>query len=158
MQGQITQLSISDGGVPKTAISRATVTEEGLEGDRQSNLKYHGGPDRAVCLWSQEIIDQLQADGHPIAAGCAGENITLQGLDWGAIAPGTQLRLGDEVVLEITDYATPCRKNMRWFSDRKFGRMSQKQCPGQSRLYARVMSPGVLQPGDRADVLWRSPL
>jgi MOSC domain-containing protein YiiM len=147
-QGYITQISISNGGVPKTAVPEAKVTTHGLEGDRQANLKVHGGPDRAVCLWSQDIIDQLHAEGHPIAAGCAGENITIQGLDWGAIAPGTQLRLGNCVVIEITDYAAPCRKNMRWFSDRKFGRMSQKQFPGQSRLYARVLSPGTLQQND----------
>lgn len=147
-QGYITQLSISQGGVPKIAISQAVISLEGLEGDRQANLKYHGGPDRAVCLWSQDIIDQLQADGHPISAGCAGENITIRGLNWEAIAPGIQLHLGNEVRLEITDYAAPCRKNMRWFSDRKFGRMSQKQYPGQSRLYARVMASGTLRPGD----------
>ncbi|MEM7772856.1 MAG: MOSC domain-containing protein [Cyanobacteria bacterium P01_A01_bin.37] len=147
MQGYITQLSVSDGGVPKLAVPSAAVTTEGLEGDRQDNLTYHGGPDRTVCLWSQDIIDQLHAEGHPITAGSAGENVTIRGLDWGAIAPGTQLSLGNDVVVEITDYAAPCRKNMRWFSDRKFGRMSQKQFPGQSRLYARVISPGTLQSG-----------
>ncbi|MEM9451793.1 MAG: MOSC domain-containing protein [Cyanobacteria bacterium P01_E01_bin.6] len=147
MQGYITQLNVSDGGVPKLAVPSAVVTTAGLEGDRQDNLTYHGGPDRAVCLWSQDIIDQLHAEGHPITAGSAGENVTIRGLDWGAIAPGTQLSLGNDVVVEITDYAAPCRKNMRWFSDRKFGRMSQKQFPGQSRLYARVISPGTLQSG-----------
>lgn len=151
MRGHITQISISDGGVPKTAVPHINVTINGLEGDRQANLKYHGGPDRAVCLWSQDIIDQLQAEGHPIAAGEAGENVTIRGLDWRELIPGVQLCLGNAVVIEITDYATPCRKNMRWFSDRKYGRMSQKRFPGQSRLYARVQQAGTIYTGDEVD-------
>lgn len=153
MMGQITQISISNGGVPKVSVPIAIVTGEGVVGDRQTNLKYHGGPNRAVCLWSQDIIDQLQAEGHPIAAGSAGENITIRGLNWSILIPSMQLRLGREVIVEITDYATPCRKNMRWFSDRKYGRMSQTRYPGQSRLYARVIAPGTIHQNDSASLI-----
>src|SRR3569832_2171795 len=76
------QISVSDGGVPKLPVWEAKVSEQGLSGDRQRNLKFHGGPDRAVCLYSLELIEHLQAEGHPIDAGAAGENLTLSGLDW----------------------------------------------------------------------------
>lgn len=151
--GMITQISVSDGGVPKAAVVEAEVTVNGLVGDRQRHLKVHGGPQRAVCLWSQEIIEQLQAEGHAIAPGRAGENITLQGLDWAAIIPGVQLQLGDRVQLEVTDYAAPCRTIMRWFADRKYGRISQKHYPGQSRVYAKVRVEGTIRQGDRGIVL-----
>lgn len=153
MGGKIIQLNISDGGVPKHPVTTATVTVDGLIGDRQTNLKYHGGLHRAVCLWAQEIIAALQAEGHPIAPGCAGENITIAGLDWGTLVPGSRLQLGITVQLEITDYAAPCRKNGRWFRDRRYSRMSQKHYPGQSRLYARVLQPGPLQATDAVTMI-----
>jgi MOSC domain-containing protein YiiM len=151
--GYIVQINVSQGGVPKTPVPTATVTSDGIEGDRQKNLKYHGGPDRALCLWSLDVIQTLQQEGHPIAPGSAGENLTLSGLAWADLAPGTQLQLGATLRVEITDYAAPCRQNMKWFTDRKFSRISQKHHPGSSRLYGRVLTPGTVHPGDEVWVL-----
>ncbi len=148
--GRIVQINRSDGGVPKLPVLQAQVTVAGIVGDRQRHLKYHGGPDRALCLWSLEVITTLQQEGHPIAPGKAGENLTLAGLNWATLGPGSQLQLGETVQIEVTDYAVPCRQTMRWFSDRRFSRISQTHYPGSSRLYARVLREGVLKPGDRA--------
>ena len=60
MRGHITQISVSDGGVPKTAVSEAEITATGLVGDRHNSPKIHGGPEKAVCLWSLEVIEALQ--------------------------------------------------------------------------------------------------
>ncbi|MEP0946045.1 MULTISPECIES: MOSC domain-containing protein [Cyanophyceae] len=150
--GHIAQINASSGGVPKLPVPAGEVTMAGLAGDRQRNLKFHGGPDRALCLWSLEVIEQLRQEGHPIAPGSVGENLTLSGLDWASLAPGSQLCLGDQVRLEITDYATPCRTIMKWFSDRRFSRISHKHHPGSSRLYARVLQEGWVRTGDRAFV------
>ncbi len=147
--GRIVQINISDGGVPKLPVEQAELTMDGLVGDRQKNLKYHGGPDRAICLWSAEIIAQLQAEGHPIEPGSSGENLTIEGLDWEEIAIGNQYQLGDNILIEITDYAQPCRTIAKYFTSRKYGRISQKRNPGTSRLYARVLKPGLLRPGHR---------
>lgn len=153
MVGQmITQINISDGGVPKQSIPRAQVSEAGLEGDRQDNLKYHGGPDRAVCLWSADVIAALQAEGHPIQPGFAGENVTISGLSWAELGPGTRLTLGASLELEITSYAPPCSQNKDWFADRQFNRISQQHHPGSSRLYARVLTPGAIAVGDKVVV------
>jgi MOSC domain-containing protein YiiM len=151
MSGRIFQISVSAGGVPKTAISQATVTVTGLAEDHQGTPKIHGGPEKAVCLWSLEIIQQLQQEGHrALKPGCAGENVTLTGLDWSLVVPGVQLALGPTVKLEVVSYTTPCRKNMRWFSDRRYGRINQKHHPGFSRVYGRVVQPGVITTGDTA--------
>lgn len=150
--GRVVQINVSSGGVPKLAVSAGELTLAGLMGDRQRHLKFHGGPDRALCLWSVEVIELLQREGHPIAPGSAGENLTLAGLDWGSLAPGSQLLLGDQVRVEITDYAAPCRTIMKEFSDRRYSRISQKHYPGSSRLYARVLQGGWVRPGDRASV------
>ncbi len=57
---RVFQINISDGGVPKLPVQSVEVTADGLAGDRQRNLKYHGGPDRAVCLYSLDRLLALQ--------------------------------------------------------------------------------------------------
>ena len=74
---KIHSLNISNGGVPKLAVERCEVRSRGLAGDRQRDRRYHGGPERAVSLYSLELIHALRADGHPIDVGCIGENFTL---------------------------------------------------------------------------------
>ncbi len=149
---RILQINVSDGGTPKLPIPKAQITLDGLIGDRQRNLKYHGGPDRAVCLWSADIIQTLKNEGHPIQSGSAGENITITGLPWEELGPGTELQLGNTVRLVITDYAPPCRNIGKYFSDRCYSRISHKHYPGISRLYARVLTPGIVSLGNHVQI------
>jgi MOSC domain-containing protein YiiM len=146
--GQITGLQRSDGGVPKLSVPSAEITAAGLAGDRQRNLKVHGGPDRAVCLLAQEIIDDLVAQGHPIRPGSTGENITIAGLDWSTLVPGVRLTLAGTVVLEITSYTAPCGNIAKSFVNGAIDCLDQKKNPGRARLYARVLVPGQVAVGD----------
>ena len=148
MTAQIFQLNISDGGVPKTAVSNADLTDLGLIGDRQRNLKYHGGPNRALCLYSLERILALQAEGHPIYPGAIGENVTIAGLDWSSVLPETHWQLGEQVLIEVTGYAVPCRNIQDAFHAHQFGRVSAKKHTGWSRVYARILQPGSLSVGN----------
>ena len=147
MAGRVFQLNVSDGGVPKFALREAVLTPGGLAGDRQGDLRYHGGPARALCLFALERILELQAEGHPIFPGSTGENLTVFGLDWSGLAPGARLRLGGEALIEITSYTAPCKKIAASFARGDFKRISQKVHPGYSRLYARVLRPGRLGVG-----------
>ena len=153
MEGRIFQLNVSRGGVPKLAVREALLTAEGLEGDRQRDLRYHGGPERAVCLFALERVLELQDEGHPIFPGAVGENLTTVGLDWSRLTPGARLALGDEAVVEITSYTSPCKKIAPSFAGGEFKRISQKVRPGHSRLYARVLRPGRLAVGQRVSLL-----
>ena len=149
--GTVVSLNSSPGGVPKRPVVAARIAADGMEGDRQRNLKYHGGPDRALCLYSADRIEALRAEGHPIAPGTAGENVTIAGLDWWRVVPGVRLRLG-EVVVEATSYADPCRTIRGSFVGGRSGRIGQKKWPGWSRVYARVIEEGVVRVGDRVEV------
>jgi MOSC domain-containing protein YiiM len=151
--GYIYQLNCSDGGVPKLPVREAQLTPTGLVGDRQAHTRFHGGPERALCLYALEQIQALQAEGHPIFPGSVGENVTVADLDWSRLAPGVRLALGDEVVIELSSYAMPCRSIKRSFRDEKFGRISQKTHAGESRLYARVIRTGKLAVGQTVRVL-----
>ena len=106
--GQVFSINCSPGGVPKLPVPEALVTTEGLFGDSHRNTRHHGGPDRAVCLFSAERLHALQDEGHPISTGSTGENLTLTGIDWELVEPGCRLEIGD-AILEITSFTTPCR-------------------------------------------------
>ena len=153
MDGRIFQLNRSGGGVPKLGVREAFIDANGLEGDRQRDLRYHGGPERALCLFPLELILELQAEGHPVFPGSVGENVTVTGLEWSRIEPGTRLSLGDEAVVEITSYTKPCKIIAASFDGGDFKRISQKVHPGDSRLYARVLRPGRLAVGHAVRLL-----
>ncbi len=148
MKPRLHQISVSDGGVPKLPVPEAYIGVEGVAGDRQRNREIHGGADRAVCLFSLEVIEALRAEGHSIEAGSSGENLTFAGLDWARLRPGDRLRIGDAVCLEIVKYTEPCRFNAQWFMNGDFNRINQNKHPGWSRMYARVLAAGLARTGD----------
>ena len=153
MHGRIFQLNSSTGGVPKLPVREAIVTELGLADDAHNFPDIHGGPERALCLYSLERILELQTEGHPIFPGAIGENVTISGLDWEKVQPGDRLQLGDEVLIEITKFTTPCNSMEPSFLDGNYARLSQKANPGYSRVYARVLQTGRLVVGQTVSVL-----
>ncbi len=90
----IVQISVNPkGGVPKHRVAQALLKTEGVDGDKQRDKRFHGGPERAVCLFSYERIQALQNEGHPIDCGTTGENLTIAGLNWDEIVPGVHLQM-----------------------------------------------------------------
>jgi MOSC domain-containing protein YiiM len=156
-EGRIVQISISAGGVPKRPVDEARVTAAGIDGDGHRNTRHHGGPDRALCLYSIERIRALAAEGHPIVPGSIGENVTIEGLEWSDVAPGTRMRLGPRVVIEVTRYTSPCFNITASFTDGDYSRVSQKQQPGSSRVYARVLTEGVIRRDEPVKLLKDEP-
>jgi MOSC domain-containing protein YiiM len=147
VSGIVHQVSVSAGGVPKLAISSGYVASLGLLDDGHTE-SFHGGADKALCLFSLEVIEELGREGHSLAPGAAGENVTVSGVDWAEVAPGTKWLIGDEVEIEVTHFTAPCSKNSRWFADGDFSRINQQLNPGRSRVYARILTEGVIRPGD----------
>jgi len=133
-------------------VDRVRVTVNGMDGDRQRNLKHHGGPDRALCLYSADLIARLREEGHPVFAGSIGENVTIAGLDWGLLVPGVALAIGP-IEVELTAFAMPCRNIRASFTWRRSGRVSPRTHPGEARVYARVRTEGMLALGDPVSIL-----
>ena len=149
--GTLHSINVSGGGVPKLPRQWTQVRVGGLEADRQEDRRYHGGPDRAVCLYSFDLIEALQGEGHPIVPGSIGENLTIHGVDWTEVCPDARIEIG-EVLLEVTRATSPCHKIAASFRDGDFTRVSQKVHPGWSRFYARVLREGLVTVGDRVAV------
>jgi len=151
--GVLVSINLSGGGVPKRRVADAKVSLLGLLGDSQNDTKGHGGPERAICVYSLERIHSLQREGHPIDVGTVGENVTVEGIDWDLVVPGVQLKAGNEVLLEVASFTNPCKTIKASFIDGRFVRIAQKLYPGWSRVYARVLSEGEIHIGDPIEVI-----
>lgn len=153
-EGRIVSVNVSRGGVPKRPVPEGIVTDLGILGDAVKHTKIHGGPERALCLYSLERIDALRLEGAEIFPGAIGENVTISGLDWDEVVPGTRLALG-ECEVEVTRYTTPCSTTAPYVND-DMKRFHQDHSPGWSRVYARVVKGGRLAPGMPARVIVRT--
>lgn len=143
----LSQLSRSFGGMPKLAVPFALVTVDGVEGDWQKNRKYHGGRDRAICLYSVELYAWLnQTLGLKLSPGTIGENFTLEGMDLDSLHVGDRVKVGT-CVIELTAIREPCRQLNRWHP------RLLKIILGHSGWVAKVIEPGAVRGGDAASVL-----
>ena len=151
-------------GIPKPPVQRAFVTRLGIAGDRQmvgfvQPWGGHGGSDKAVMLWSQDVIKQIASEGHPMCQpGRCGEQLTIAGIDWKLVRSGARVQIGDNVLLEVTFLKMPCSAQEPNFTDTGDGiqRISPMRHPDSSRVLTRVLRGGYVTAGDRV-ALYRSP-
>jgi MOSC domain-containing protein YiiM len=156
----IIQVSISSGGLPKYAISRGLITTLGIEGDRHAHPEIHGGPTKAILLFSAETVELMRDRGYPVFFGAFGENLTTRGLDFRTLRIGDQLRAG-AALLEITQPRGPCSAldvygstlKQEIYDERVKQRDSSSPRWGMSGLYASVRVPGEIKPGDIIEVV-----
>ena len=156
VRGTILQVNISGrGGLPKRAVAGGLIGELGIEGDAQAHPQIHGGPQRAILLIAAEVVDELTARGYPLFYGAMGENLTVRGI------PIRELRIGDclqagAARLQITRPRGPCSaldvygeslKHAIWDAQMQGGDSGSPRW-GMSGLYARVVTPGMVAPGD----------
>jgi MOSC domain-containing protein YiiM/SAM-dependent methyltransferase len=149
-RGLLVSVNTSPGGVPKLPIGRGYMGRRAVDGDAHSKPEpIHGTPEQAACLYAVEAIERVRADDHEAFPGAYGENFTVAGLDWAGLRAGDRLRIGDGgPLLELTDFATPCSTQERWFSGGRTGRISARAHPEDARWYARVIEVGPVVAGD----------
>lgn len=161
MNGTLLQINGSRGGLPKRAVNGPVMlTREGLEGDMHRNLKYHGGPDKAVLMVAMEDLEVLQALGYPVYAGALGENLTVSGLDRARWRAGQRYRVGEDAVIELTTLRTPCL-NLNVYGaaikDEVFDAGCRAGDPNTEKwarggFYARVVHGGLVVAGARVEL------
>ena len=132
----------------------------GLEGDGHAHPTIHGGPRKAILLIASEIVDSLAARGYPVFYGAMGENLTTRGIDIQTLRVGDRLRAG-AALLEITQPRGPCTALDVYGPSIKGEiydlrvKLLDAKSPrwGMSGLYASVIEPGAVQPGNAIEVL-----
>ena len=104
-QGKVLAVNISEKkGTKKTNIkSCALLKDFGLKDDA------HAGPwHRQVSLLANESIEKMKAMGLNVGYGDFAENITTEGIDLVHLPIGTEIRIGNSVMLRVTQIGKEC--------------------------------------------------
>lgn len=148
MEARVVQISRSGGGVPKHPLERARITASGVEGDWQKDRRYHGGPLQALCLFGNEQVRRLAAEGYPVGPGSLGENLTTEGLPFRDVRIGDVYRVGADVRFQITKPRVPCT-TIQVYGEGIIKRLWGERVPwGESGFYARVVAAGAVAAHD----------
>ncbi len=126
---------------------RRAVRGHNIEGDRQSDLRVHGGPHKAVYSYSVEHYPfwREQLPETEFEYGMFGENLTTEGLTEEAAYIGDQFRIGS-AVLQVTQPRMPCYKLGIRFQ--RADMVKRFWHSGRSGIYFSVITEGDLAPGD----------
>ena len=110
---------------------------------------------RQVHLIHAELLDELRAAGFTVACGDLGENVLTRGLDLLGQPVGTRLRLGSQVVLELTGLRNPCVQLDRFESGLTAAVLDRDAAGNVVRkagVMAVVLVGGAVRPGDVIEV------
>ena len=136
-------------------LLRVCVSRLNLEGDRQADLRVHGGPDKAVYAydlsgyehWSRKLSRELPF-------GQFGENLTVEGM------PETEVRINDtyrigSALLQVSQPRSPCGKLVMKMGIPGFAR--DFLASGRTGFYLRVLEEGEIGAGDAIELVSREP-
>ena len=126
------------------------VRPHNVDGDQQSDLKAHGGVNKAVYVYPVEHYaywraQRAQLPETPMAHGMFGENLTIEGLLEDAAHVGDLLRIGS-AEFRVSEPRFPCYK-----LGLKFGRADMVKkflASRRSGFYLTIVRAGVIAPGD----------
>jgi MOSC domain-containing protein YiiM len=92
-------------GTTKKPVPEISLKEGfGVVGDAHADCATH----RQVSLLAEESIDKMRAKGFELKSGDFAENITTRGIELTSLPIGTQLQVGKEVILEMTQIGKEC--------------------------------------------------
>lgn len=143
---KVLSINISRGGIPKLPVGSIRVTSAGLEGDGHNHAKHHT-PLQAVCLQDVEKLEELRGKGYRLPPGGGGENLTVENLHVNALPIGAILKFSGGVMLEISKIRKPC-----YVMDAIHPQLKE-DAVGRHGMYARVLSAGILNQGERIEVI-----
>jgi len=132
-------------GVRKhTVPSCQLVIDHGIEGDAHAG-KWH----RQVSLLAQESIDKIQAKLTDIQLqpGDFAENITTTGIAVMNLPIGTNLRVGNEAELEVTQIGKECHMSC------EIRRLIGDCVMPREGIFAKVIREGKMKPGDKIEII-----
>jgi len=141
------------GKTVRTSIFKAAVARRvrvgrlNLEGDQQSDLSVHGGPEKAVYVYPAEHYAFWRAD---LPWGAFGENFTTEGMLEDAVHIGDRLRAGSAEFV-VTQPRMPCFKLGIRFGRPDMVKRFQRSC--RTGFYLAVLREGEVTAGDPLELV-----
>ena len=139
-RGKVLAVNISEEkGTKKTNVqSCALLKDFGLKGDA------HAGPwHRQVSLLANESIEKMKAMGLKVGYGDFAENITTEGVDLVHLPIGTPIRIGDTVILRVTQIGKECHERCAIYYQAGDCVMPREG------IFAEVLNEGEVRVGDK---------
>jgi MOSC domain-containing protein YiiM len=142
--GHIHAVSVSDRkGVVKHNVPQARLlVEHGIEGD----IHAEGGI-RQLSLLSLASINKMIAMGATVHPGDFAENLTVDGLEVMTLPVGTRLKVGDDVLLEVTQIGKTCHKGCA------IRELVGDCVMPREGIFARILTEGIVKVGDIVEVI-----
>jgi MOSC domain-containing protein YiiM len=144
MPGRVVAVCISEKkGTPKKNVEKGSVRENyGLENDAHS-----GDGLRQISLLAVESIAKMQAKGLRVGPGDFAENVTTEGLDLISLPLGTQIQIGEEIILEVTQIGKECHTHCAIYY-----RAGECVMP-KVGIFTRVIKGGEMKVGDEIETI-----
>ncbi len=140
-------------GIYKSPVSGPVrLATENLDGDGQADLKVHGGPDKAVCVYSADHYPRWREElgETDCGPGSFGENFSVADQIESTVAIGDVYRIGTAVV-QVSQPRAPC-----WKLGRRWNRIDMPQLvidSGRTGWYLRVLEAGIVSSGDSLELV-----
>jgi MOSC domain-containing protein YiiM len=146
--------TITDSAIGKHEVNEAYLTVNGFDGDTVAATEFHGGPDRAVCLYPLEHYSVWEAEfGVKIKTPGFGENISLFGMTEEEVYIGDTYQFGDAVI-QITQGRIPCSKISKF--NQIDGLLKRVVETGFTGYFFRVLQEGKVERNSKLKLLTRS--
>lgn len=150
MNGKIISINISEKkGIRKKQIDEAIIDENsGIRGDAHASDKWH----RQMSLLAIESIKKMQEIGLDVKPGDFAENITTEGIDLLALPVGTRMRLGREVIGEVSQIGKECHTRCAIYYQAGDCVMPKEG------IFIKVLKGGKIKVGDEIAIMFKKPV
>jgi MOSC domain-containing protein YiiM len=146
--------AITESAIGKHEVNEVFLTVNGFEGDTVAATEFHGGPDRAVCLYPLEHYSTWEAEfGVDIKTPGFGENISLFGMTEEEVYIGNNYQLG-EAVIQVTQGRIPCSKISKF--NQIDGLLKRVVETGYTGYFFRVLKEGKVERNSELKLLSRN--
>ncbi|MFC5451499.1 MOSC domain-containing protein [Paenibacillus aestuarii] len=137
-------------GIVKSPVSSPLfLSKTQLEGDGQADLVYHGGEDKALCVYASEHYPYWEKQlNKKLSFGSFGENLTVSGMLEDEVCIGDVFAIG-EAVVQVSQPRQPCYKLAKRHDVVDLA--VQVQDTGYTGFYFRVLQEGVIPPHPRVE-------
>ncbi|WP_210468103.1 MOSC domain-containing protein [Sporosarcina sp. 6E9] len=142
-------------GICKESVHDAFLTKNGFRGDGVADLRFHGGADRAVCMYPYEHYTLWEAEFKTtLPTSAFGENLTVANMLEKDVHIGDIFQVG-EAVIQITQSRIPCstitkRTNLSLLLKRMVE-------TGYTGYLCRVLKEGVVRDDSKITLLKQHP-
>ncbi len=130
-------------GVKKENVPSAVLkVDHGIENDAHA-----GDWHRQVSLLATESIDKMRAEGLELSPGDFAENITTEGLNVVGLKIGDRIKIGNDVVMELTQIGKECHSGCAIMKA-----VGKCVMPTEG-VFFKVITPGEIRPDNKIELV-----